>query len=112
MLAFTNTVPQGVEVWILDINSAKARRLTEANANANLGDVINWFRSGDALLVKMISQERKDLIDTEAAIPVGPTISVSDGKEAQNRTYQDLLQNKDDDLILSNWHFPSCIKLI
>jgi dipeptidyl aminopeptidase/acylaminoacyl peptidase len=97
MLAFTNTVPQGVEVWILDINSAKARRLTEANANANLGDVINWFRSGDALLVKMISQERKDLIDTEAAIPVGPTISVSDGKEAQNRTYQDLLQNKDDE---------------
>jgi len=96
-LAFTNTVSDGVEIWVLDILSAKARRLTAPVANANLGDVINWFKDGEALLVKMISQERKDLIDTETAIPIGPTVSVSDGKEAQNRTYQDLLKNKDDE---------------
>ncbi len=96
-LAFTNTASNGVEIWVLDIVTAKAKRLTVHGANANLGDVINWFKDGKALLVKMISEERKDLIDTEKAIPIGPTISVSDGKEAQNRTYQDLLKNKDDE---------------
>lgn len=96
-IAFTNTTSTGVEVWVLDIQNAKAKKLTEANANANMGGVINWFKEGDALLVKMISDERRELIDTKSAIPVGPTISLSEGKEAQNRTYQDLLKNKDDE---------------
>jgi dipeptidyl aminopeptidase/acylaminoacyl peptidase len=30
-------------------------------------------------------------------VPAGPTISVADGKKAQNRTYQDLLQNPNDE---------------
>jgi dipeptidyl aminopeptidase/acylaminoacyl peptidase len=45
----------------------------------------------------MLSPERKDLVDTKSAIPSGPTISVNDGKKAQNRTYQDLLKNKNDE---------------
>jgi dipeptidyl aminopeptidase/acylaminoacyl peptidase len=62
-----------------------------------LGDVINWFKDGKSFLVKMISEDRKELINTDIAIPAGPTVSVSDGKEAQNRTYQDLLKNKNDE---------------
>ncbi len=30
-------------------------------------------------------------------MPTGPTISVNEGKKAQNRTYQDLLKNKNDE---------------
>ena len=45
----------------------------------------------------MVSSERKSLIDVGNAVPAGPTISVADGKKAQNRTYQDLLQNKNDE---------------
>lgn len=96
-VAMTNTVKEGVELWILDLESNSMKKLTEANINANLGDVINWFEDGNSLLVKMISSERQDLIDTKAAIPAGPTISVNDGKKAQNRTYQDLLKNKNDE---------------
>jgi dipeptidyl aminopeptidase/acylaminoacyl peptidase len=96
-LAFTHTTNEGVEVWVLDIGNANVKKLTEARANANMGDVINWFKDGSALLVKMISEERKPLINTDIAVPVGPTVSVSEGKEAQNRTYQDLLKNKNDE---------------
>ncbi len=45
----------------------------------------------------MVSENRKPLINTKTAIPTGPTISVNDGKKAQNRTYQDLLKNKNDE---------------
>lgn len=96
-LALTNTTTSGVEVWILDINSASVSKITDANVNANMGDVINWFEDGNALLVKMISSARKPLINTKIAVPKGPTISVNDGKKAQNRTYQDLLNNKNDE---------------
>jgi dipeptidyl aminopeptidase/acylaminoacyl peptidase len=60
-------------------------------------DVINWFADSQSLLVKVIPKDRKALIDTQSAVPTGPTISISEGKKAQNRTYQDLLKNKNDE---------------
>lgn len=96
-MAFTHTTVEGVELWVLDIQSASAKKLTGPKANANMGDVINWFEDSEAILVKMISEDRKPLIDVEIAVPDGPTISVADGKKAQNRTYQDLLQNMNDE---------------
>ena len=96
-MAMTNTVKAGVELWILDLETSSMKKLTEAKINANLGDVINWFEDGNSLLVKMISSEKQELIDTKSAIPTGPTISVNDGKKAQNRTYQDLLKNPNDE---------------
>ncbi|NOR34359.1 MAG: prolyl oligopeptidase family serine peptidase, partial [Bacteroidales bacterium] len=108
-MAFTNTTSTGVEIWVLDILSAAAKKLTEARINANMGDVINWFEDSQSILVKMISSKREALIDVGNAVPAGPTISVADGKKAQNRTYQDLLQNKNDEhnfeqLALSELH--------
>ncbi|MEM9686174.1 MAG: prolyl oligopeptidase family serine peptidase [Bacteroidota bacterium] len=96
-VALTNTTPQGVEIWILDLESTTVTRLTEANINANMGNAINWFEDSQSLLVKTISGEREALIDNDKAIPNGPTVSVNDGKKAQNRTYQDLLKNKTDE---------------
>ncbi len=96
-IAMTNTTTEGVELWVLDVPKAAMSKLSEVKINANLGDVINWFKDSESLLVKAVSSERKPLIDTEAAVPTGPTISISDGKKAQNRTYQDLLKNKNDE---------------
>ncbi|MBT8281306.1 MAG: prolyl oligopeptidase family serine peptidase [Muriicola sp.] len=108
-VAVTNTTPEGVEVWVLDIPTAKVQKITDARVNANLRDVINWFKSGDALLVKMLPASRQALIDQASAVPEGPTISTNDGKKAQNRTYQDLLTNPSDEfnfeqLALSELH--------
>ena len=96
-LAMTNTTNDGVEAWYIDIKESKAKRLTKATVNANMGDAINWFADGKAILVKMILEDRKKLIDSSKTVPVGATISESDGKKAQNRTYQDLLKNKNDE---------------
>ncbi len=62
-MAFTQTTPEGVEVWVIHIAEATAKKLTEPTANANMGDVINWFEDSQAILVKMVSPERKPLID-------------------------------------------------
>ncbi|MEL7144955.1 MAG: prolyl oligopeptidase family serine peptidase [Bacteroidota bacterium] len=96
-IAFTNTVQKGVEVWVLDLPSYSVKKLTSANVNANMRDVINWFEDSQSILVKMLADNRKPLIDKDKIVPAGPTVSVSDGRKAQNRTYQDLLQSKTDE---------------
>ena len=96
-IAFTNTTSNGVEVMVLDLKSAKATAITETNVNANMRDIINWFKDGESVLVKMLPDDRKPLINTNEAVPDGPTISTNDGKKAQNRTYQDLLKNPNDE---------------
>ncbi|MCF8227997.1 MAG: prolyl oligopeptidase family serine peptidase [Bacteroidales bacterium] len=96
-MAFTHTVSDGVELWVLDLENASVRKLTEATVNANMGDEINWFENSRAMLVKMLPADRETLIDKDEAVPTGPTVSINEGKKAQNRTYQDLLSDKIDE---------------
>lgn len=96
-LALTHTTADGVELWVLDLEKASVKKLTEAVLNANLRDVINWFKEGDAVLVKMLPEDRGTLVNTSQMVPEGPTISSNAGKKAQNRTYQDLLKNPADE---------------
>lgn len=97
MMAFTHTTPTGVEVWLLDIEEGSAKRLTEARANANLGWPTEWAADSKSLLVKMLPSDRAALINAQTAVPTGPTVTVSSGAKAQNRTYQDLLKNPTDE---------------
>ncbi|SDB47034.1 Dipeptidyl aminopeptidase/acylaminoacyl peptidase [Flavobacteriaceae bacterium MAR_2010_188] len=96
-IAFLNTVDNGVEVWLMDVKNSSTKKLTDPIVNANTGDAIAWFKDNQNLLVKTLPANRKELIDVASAIPTGPTISISDGSKAQNRTYQDLLQNPNDE---------------
>ena len=110
MMAFTNTVSKGVELWVLDIENQMVKKISNANLNANMGQPFAWFKDNVTLLVKLLPSNRLPLIDTKTAVPTGPTISVSEkGVRAQNRTYQDLLKNKTDEfnfeqLTLSELH--------
>ena len=96
-IAFTNTVSSGVELWVIDVVSASAKKLTAANLNANLGSPYSWMKDNETLFVKMIPKNRPSLIDSKKDLPKGPTVSSSDGSKSQNRTYPDLLKNKTDE---------------
>lgn len=96
-IAFTNTVATGVEMWVIDVVSASAKKITSATLNANLGNPYNWMKDSETLLVKMLPKNRPALIDSKKDLPKGPTVSVSDGSKSQNRTYPDLLKNKTDE---------------
>lgn len=95
---FLNTTQEGNELWIIDYKKKKAIQLTNAVVNANMGSAATWTTDESGLIVKFLPAERKELIDVSLKVPTGPTVSVNEaGTEAQNRTYQDLLQNKDDE---------------
>ncbi len=110
-MAMTHTTTTGVELWVVDLKGSTAKKLTDATLNANMRDVINWFKDGSSILVKMLPSNRKELINTNTAVPKGPTISVSDGNKAQNRTYQDLLQNANDEFNFEQLALSSLVKV-
>lgn len=97
-MAFTNTVSNGVELWVVNIHKGDLHQLSEAQLNANMGRPFYWMKNSEELIIKMLPETRPDLKSSKDAIPTGPTISSNDGKKAQNRTYQDLLKNKTDEL--------------
>lgn len=95
--AFTNTTSKGVELWIIDLETATAKKVTADNLNANLGSPYVWYKDSQSLLIKTLPQNRGTLIDSSKDLPTGPIVSTSDGKVSQNRTYQDLLKNPQDE---------------
>ncbi len=96
-LAFTNTTSNSVELWILDLASNTAKKISNAPLNANLGSPYVWMKDSEQLLVKQNPANRNALIDDKKSLPKGPTVSNSEGKVSQNRTYQDLLKNPQDE---------------
>jgi len=96
-IAFTHTTQKGVELWVIDVASASAKKLTEAIINANIGNPTSWFKDSENILIRTLPSNKPDLINTLKDIPTGPTVSSSDGSKSQNRTYQDLLKNKTDE---------------
>jgi dipeptidyl aminopeptidase/acylaminoacyl peptidase len=101
-ILFSNTVSTGVELWVIDVASAKATKLTEAKVNANLGNPFSWFNDNETILVKMLPKNRTPLLDAKKDLPTGPIISTADGVKSQNRTYPDMLKNKNDEVNFEN----------
>ncbi|MEK9612752.1 MAG: prolyl oligopeptidase family serine peptidase [Flavobacteriaceae bacterium] len=95
-IAMTHTSDSGVELWILDVTTGKAKKLSSEPINATMGSSINWFKNSTKLFVKLLPKDREDIIDQSMIIPTGPKVTENNGEKAQNRTYQDLIKNPTD----------------
>ncbi|EMR01049.1 S9 family peptidase [Cesiribacter andamanensis] len=97
-VAFTNYGADDIELWVLDINSRTASRLATGLNDAYYGAPYQWQPDGQGLLVKTIPKNRGPRPD-ERQTPGGPVIQQNIGGEKPSRTYQDLLQNSQDEAL-------------
>lgn len=96
-IAFGVNKPNGVELWVAEAWTGKSRRIGSFLLNDVLGPAFTWLDDSDRLLVRIITPYREPAPDP-SAVPTGPTIDeTTTGKLAQVRTYQDLLQNPNDE---------------
>lgn len=100
MLAFTHTTEHGVELWVIEMATAKARRISAPGTylNASMGRPYSWYSDGQNLLARITPSDVAPLIDASTSLPTGPIISEGSGEASQNRTYQDLLSNPTDEV--------------
>ena len=96
-IAFTNTSNSGTALWIIDVETAIANKITDYNLNANLGIPYVWMTDNEHFMIKILPKNRATLIDVKKELPNGPTVSISNSAPSQNRTYPDLLKNKIDE---------------
>lgn len=94
--AFSNTVSNGIELWVGDPVTGKTRKIEGVRLNAVLGDPIDWLPGNKTLLAKTVPAGRGPA-PTEPRIPKGPHIQESDGHAKGVATFEDLLQNPHDE---------------
>lgn len=96
-LSFTNTTSNGVELWVVELATGKAKKVTKDNLNANMGRPYSWMKDSNSFIVCALPSDRPELLDEDSFLPTGPIVATSSGQVSQNRTYQDMLKNKFDE---------------
>jgi len=96
-IAFTIDEGTGISLWIANVASGTAQRITEANINAAMrGTPFLWVDGGMSILYKEVVETTSKPGD-EQKLAAGPIIQESSGEDAAIRTYQDLLKNPEDE---------------
>jgi dipeptidyl aminopeptidase/acylaminoacyl peptidase len=95
-VAFTNATDRAVELWILDVATAKARKVPGLALNPMLGAPAIWMPDGETLLVRLVGPRRGPPKARPA--PVGPRIESSEKGTKASSTYEarDLLRTPHD----------------
>lgn len=102
-IAFTNTRAVGIELWLIDVASLEARKLTGAILNDTIGGLpYKWFSDSKSLIFKTVPSDRMR-VPRSGSVPKGPIIQLNDGKTAILRTYQDLLRNEYDEQVFKHY---------
>jgi dipeptidyl aminopeptidase/acylaminoacyl peptidase len=91
-ILFTQTVTDGIELWIVDVASARARRLIGPRSNLAVGSGPRWMPDSRSILVALVPAGRGPRPEPPLA-PTGPNVQENLGRTTPARTYQDLLEN-------------------
>ncbi|MGE5199899.1 MAG: TolB family protein, partial [Rhodospirillaceae bacterium] len=102
-LAFEVNRANGVELWMADTASARAKAVTAATINAL--DGCSWLQDSSAMLCHFIVTGRGPA-PAPPAVPTGPRIQESLGKAAPAPTFQDLLTSAHDEALFE-YYFTS-----
>ncbi len=94
-VAFGNQTPTGIELWILETASGKARMLKNVKVNTAFGG-FDWMPDQQSLLVNLVPTKR-GLAPTTSGVPTEPSIQETAGKTGAVQTFEDLLKSPNDE---------------
>lgn len=94
-IAFLQNNPDKIELWLVDVATLTASKLTERKINNVMGGY-TWLSDSQQILFAAVPENIKPLAE-KSRVPSGPIIEENLGKKAPSRTYQDLLKNPHDE---------------
>ena len=95
-VAFTVTSANGIAQWVAPVATGQAQALTEAVLNATAGPPCAWMPDATELLCQFIPEGR-GVAPVSSRVPAGPHVQTAEGRASGAPTYEDLLQNPDDE---------------
>lgn len=108
-VAFFLTKENGIELWVAEVETGAAKRLTDARMSA-FGRGFAWVSDNKTLVVRMVPEGRGEA-PPAPLVPPGPVVQESTGRVAPARTYQDLLKNAHDEALFDH-HLTSQLALV
>jgi dipeptidyl aminopeptidase/acylaminoacyl peptidase len=96
--SFLQTYPDRIELWVIDVATFTAKKLTEKKINSTLTNPVSWLSNSNSIVFLAAAIEGKTL-PIKSRVPEGPVIEENLGKKAPSRTYQDLLKNPYDETL-------------
>jgi dipeptidyl aminopeptidase/acylaminoacyl peptidase len=103
-LAFTLLREKGVELWVAEIATAQAKRLTPPIINATFGDPMGWLDASTLLACRV--PEGRGPAPLPPRVPAGPIVQETGGRRAPDRTYDGLLASPHDEALF-DYYFTS-----
>lgn len=97
--AMTNTTNTGISLWVVDLATLEAKKLTDEIVNGAYGNAITWTPD-NKILLKAVNPSRGTMPKAPLA-PAGPIVQETSGNAAPSRTYQDLLTNSYDEALFA-----------
>ncbi len=88
-----------LELWIVDIATLQAKRLTNSNLNGVSGRAFAWLADSRSLVALLVPQSR-GAVPIAPPAPIGPNVQETSGKAAAARTFPDLIKNTHDEQLL------------
>jgi len=94
-LAIGNVTPAGVELWIVDATSAKAKKISDIYVNTAFGG-FDW-RGTDVLSATLVPSKRGPAPAYQNLTPTEPSVQETAGRTGAVQTFQDLLKSPNDE---------------
>jgi dipeptidyl aminopeptidase/acylaminoacyl peptidase len=88
----------GLSLWIVDVESARARRVNGLALNGIFGNPCRWLGDSENLICKTVPKDR-GAPPTRSEVPTGPVIQENLGRVTPGPTYEDLLKSPEDEAI-------------
>lgn len=95
-IAFGNQTPTGIELWVLEVATAKLTKLKDIQVNTAFGG-IEWMPDQKSLLVNLVPKNRGSAPQYQNLIPISPSIQETSGRSGAVQTFQDLLKSPNDE---------------
>lgn len=108
-IAFTNTTPTQVDLYVIDVATQKAMKVNKTALNVVSGG-LQWF-DGNTILYRTIIKGAA-AAPARPAVPTGPTVQENYGKASPRPTYQDLIKNPYDEKLYEFYATAQLVKNI
>lgn len=95
-VAVGNQTPAGIELWVLEVATAKLTKLKDVQVNTAMGG-FEWMPDQKSLLVNLVSKNRGTAPQYQNLTPSSPSIQETSGRGGAVATVQDLLKSPNDE---------------
>ena len=99
-----------MELWLVDVATAKAHKLMNLPLNGVFGNSFDWVADSRTIIAHTVLPNR-GAVPASNAVPTGPIVQENVGKKAAARTYQDLLKNPSDEKIFDYYATTQLVKV-